>query len=120
MSIIKDIVIELDPIIAEAKALASKAVDFLKDVPISAAQKAVAFVKETSLGTAIANLVSAASNSQANGADKFAAVVDAAWDAYEAFIGAGALKGLIDIGLNILRQVVQSIYDDFAAAFAKA
>lgn len=58
MSILEDIKIELDPIVAEAKALAGKAVDFLKDVAITAPQKAVAFIKETSFGTKIANLVS--------------------------------------------------------------
>lgn len=117
MGILNDITIELDPIIDEAKELAETAIDILKNVPISAAQKAVALVKETSLGTAILNLISAASTSNASGLDKFSAVFDAAKDAYDAFIGAGALKGLIDIGLNILRQIIQSIYDDFAAAF---
>ena len=117
MSILNDIVIELDPIIEDAKALASKAVDFLKDVPIMAVQKAVALIKETSLGTAIANLISAASHSELSGMDKFNAVVSKAFDAYNAFVENGGLSGLIQLGVSVLRQTVQAIYDNMKASF---
>lgn len=123
MSILGDIKIELDPIIADAKALASKAVDYLKDVAISSAQKAVAFIKESELGTKIMNLISKASlvtDPDVKGADKFNAIVDIAMEAYKAFVGTGILKSIIDTGVNVLRQVIQSLYDDFVAAFAKA
>lgn len=117
MTILDDIKIELDPIIADAKALASKAVDFLKDVPIMAVQKAVALIKETSLGTAIANLISAASHSDLSGSARFTAVVDKAFDAYTAFVENGGLKGLIALGVSVLRQTVQAIYDNMKASF---
>jgi len=45
------------------------------------------------------------------------AIFDAAIDAYKAFVDNGALSGLISTALNVLRQVIQSIYDDFVAAF---
>lgn len=117
--IIPYIDIDIEPIIEEAKAFAETAIDFLKDVPISAAQKAVALIKETSLGTAIANLISAAHSSNAPGVDKFNAVLNAATKAYEAFVGNGGLSGLIAVGLNVLRQVIQSVFDDFVAAFVR-
>lgn len=110
----------LETIITEAKALASSAADFLKDAAISTAQKAVALIKETSLGTAIANLISAASASDATGAEKFAAVLAAVEKAYAAFVDNGGLSGLISTGLSVLRQAIQSLYDDFAATFLGA
>lgn len=117
---LEEIDIDVDAIIDEAKELASKAVDFLKDVAISAAQKAVALVKETALGTAILNLVSAASHiddKEMSGIEKFNAIFDRVIDAYRAFSDNGGFRGLISTGLNILRQVIQSIYDDFKNAF---
>lgn len=118
MDLFKDIEIDLDPIIAEAKRWAGTAIEFLKDVPITAAQRAVALVKETALGTAIANLISAASHGEGmTGAEKFNAVFEKAIAAYRAFTENGGLSGLIATGLSVLRQVIQSLYDDFAAAF---
>jgi len=52
-----------------------------------------------------------------SGAEKAMAIFDAAIDAYKAFVDNGALSGLISTALNVLRQVIQSIYDDFVAAF---
>lgn len=120
-SIIAQVEVAIDPIIAEAKAIAAQvatgAFTYLKGVAITAAQKAVALIKETSLGTAIMNLISAASLTTGTGADKFAAVIAAAEAAYTAFVGAGGLSGLISAGLSVLRQVAQSLFDDFTAAF---
>lgn len=116
-NILAEVEVAIEPIVEEAKQWAGKAIDFLKEVPITVAQKAVALVKETSLGTAIMNLISAASTVQAPGADKFGAVLSAAEHAYEAFVSNGGLSGLIATGLNILRQLVQSLYDDFRQAF---
>lgn len=123
MSILKNIDIDLDPIVADAKALAGRAVDFLADVPIMAVQKAVAFIKETSLGTAIANLISAASHVDdpgVSGIDKFNAVFDAARAAYDAFVENGALDGLIDLGTSVLRQTIQALYDHLKSTFGFA
>lgn len=124
MSIIEDIIaeikIEIDPVVAEAKALAGKAIDYLKDVPIMAVQKAVAFIKETSFGTKIANLVSLFTQEQfkhLTGAEKAIAIFEAAKDAYDVFMMNGALKGLIDFGVSVLRQTIQAIYDNFKATF---
>lgn len=120
MSIIDDIEIAIEPIIEEAKEWGEKALDFLKDVPITAGQKAVALIKETSLGTAIMNLVSAASHTGLSGSEKFALVFDKAIAAYRAFADNGGLSGLIATGLSVLRQVIQSLVDDFKAAFLPA
>lgn len=94
----------------------SGALDYLKDLAISAAQKAVAIIKETSLGTAIMNLISAASQTDGSGSDKFAAVLAAAQKAYQAFVDNGGLKGIFDSVVSVLRQVIQSLFDDFASA----
>lgn len=120
MSIFDEIEIDLKPIIAEAKEWAGEAIDYLKNVPITAGQKAVALIKETSLGTAIANLVSAISHSELSGAEKFNAVFDKAIEAYRAFTDNGGLSGLIATGLSVLRQLIQSMYDDFRSAFLAA
>jgi hypothetical protein len=117
MSILSTIEIEVEPIVAEAKEWAGKAVDFLKDVPIMLEQKAIALIKETSLGTAILNLISAAEGTGAAGADKFGAVVAAAEAAYEAFVSNGGLKGLIATGVSILRALVEVFVANFKSVF---
>lgn len=118
-SILGTLEIAVEPIIAEAKVWEQKAVDFLKDIPITLTQKAVALLKQTSIGTAVANLISLASLSSAPGQDKFAAVLSAIEGAYNAFVSNGGLAGLIATGVSVLRQLVQSLFDDFAAAFLK-
>lgn len=120
MSIFKDIEIAIEPIIEEAKEWAGKAVDFLLDVPITLGQKAVALIKETSLGTAIMNLISAASNHDIPGSDKFSAVLDAAKGAYEAFVGNGGIAGLIATGVSVLRELIESLVTDFKQTFLTA
>lgn len=104
---------------AEAVIWAEKAAHYLEGVAISAAQKAVALLKETSVGTAVMNLVSAYAASPIAGASKFDAVVGAVEGIYNAFVNAGGLKGLLAVGVSVLRQLVQLIFDDFAATFAK-
>lgn len=120
-TIIAQVEVAVEPIIAAAKEWAGKAVDYLKDVAISAVQKAVALIKETPLGTAIANLVSAASlSTTTSGADKFSAVLAAVTDAYNAFVGNGGLSGLIASGVSVLRQTIQFVYDEMQQAFFSA
>lgn len=119
-NILAQVEVQLEPIVEEAKEWAGKAVDFLKDVPITLAHRAVALLKETSLGVAVMNLISAASLHEAPGSDKFSAVISAAEGAYNAFTSHGGLSGLIAEGLSVLRQLVQSLYDDFRQAFLTA
>lgn len=119
-NIIAAVEVAVEPIIAEAKIWATKAVDFLLDVPITLGQKAVALIKETSLGTAIMNLVSAASTASVPGQDKFAAVLSAAQHAYEAFVGNGGLSGLIAAGVSVLRELIESLVTDFKQTFLSA
>lgn len=116
-SILADIEVAIDPIVEEAKVWAGKAIHFLADVPITLGQRAVALIKETSLGTAIMNLISAANTSSAPGGDKFAAVLSAVQHAYEAFVGNGGLSGLIAAGVSVLRELIESLVTDFKLAF---
>jgi hypothetical protein len=117
MSILNLIEIEIEPIVAEAKALAGKAVTFLATELKSLPLRAIAFIKETSLGTAIANLISAAEASGASGADKLTAVIAAAEKAYAAFVANGGLSGLVTAGASILRALVEVFVADFKTAF---
>lgn len=119
-TVLAQVEIAIEPIITAAKELAATAVNYLKDVAISLPQKAVAFIKETPLGTAIMNLISAASTTTASGTEKMAGVIGAAQAAYDAFVANGGLTGLLTAGLSVLRQLAQSLYDDFAATFLKA
>ncbi len=119
-NILAQIEIAVEPIIEEAKALAGKAIHFLADVPITLGQRAVAFIKETSLGTAIMNLISAASNHDVPGQDKFSAVLGAAQGAYKAFTDNGGLSGLIAAGISVLRELIESLVNDFKATFLSA
>lgn len=118
-NIIAQIEIAIDPIIDEAKEWAGKAVDFLIELPIRAGQRAVALIKETSLGTAIMNLISAASMHDVPGQDKFAAVLSAAQGAYKAFVDHGGLAGLIAAGVSILRELIESLVTDFKMTFGR-
>lgn len=104
---------------AEAIIWAEKAVHYLEGVAISAAQKAVALLKETSVGTAVMNLVSAYAASNIAGSVKFDSVVMAVEGIYAAFVNAGGLKGLLAVGVSVLRQLVQSLVDDFMTTFVK-
>lgn len=117
MSILELAEAAIEPIIEELKEFAEDAFDYIVQLPISLTQKAVAIIKETSLGTAIINLISAASNSDASGTDKFSAVIKAASAAYDAFVANGGFKGLIELGVSVLRQAVQFIYDEMQQAF---
>lgn len=102
----------------EAKIWETKAVTFLKGVAITETQKAVALLKQTSVGTAVANLVSSFQYSTLAGADKLTHVLAAADGVYTAFVAAGGLSGLLTVGVSVLRQLIQSVFDDFAAALA--
>lgn len=100
----------------EAEKLLSEAGIVLKKIAVSITQEAVALVKETSLGTDIMNLISAAASTSYSGVRKFENVIAAAEKGYADFVSGGGLAGLELAGINILRQLVQSLYDDFVAA----
>jgi hypothetical protein len=115
-TILADIHVAIDPIIAAAKEWAVKAANFLADVPIKAGQKAVALVKKTALGVAIMNLISAAESHGGTGLDKFNAVLAAGRKLYDTFVGHGGLTGLIAVGVDVFREVIESLVSDFRAA----
>lgn len=118
-SLVLTVETEIKDVIHEAKTVwLPKAETFLEGVAITAEQKAVALLKETTVGTAVANLISAASSASTAGTTKFAAVVAAGKALYDAFVDNGGLKGLLTSGVSVLRQLVQSLFDDFAAASA--
>jgi len=122
MSVIKDVeAIGADviaKIVAEAKSLATSALAYAHQMAGTALDMFVAYIKETTLGTAILNLISAASASNASGYDKFAAVISAAKDAWYAFVAAGGVSGVWAQFTGALVYVVQGLVERFLAKAA--
>lgn len=122
-NVITEIVTEAKQIAAGAYALAKpfveSAVQYAKDAASSALDNFISFVKETSLGTAIMNLISAASTQSASGYDKFAAVLLAGQNAWAAFVDNGGLAGVWSVFKSAFTYVVQKLYEAFAATFLK-
>ncbi|MBS7669317.1 hypothetical protein [Croceicoccus gelatinilyticus] len=122
MSIIEDIETIggnlLDEIKTEAKELAGSIVVYAKEMAGTALDMFVSYVKETKLGTAIMNLISAASSSGESGYVKFAAVITAAKDAWAAFVGAGGVSGVFAQFTSALVYVVQGLYERFTGKVA--
>lgn len=108
----------IDEIVNEAKSLAGSIVVYAKEIAGTALDMFVAYIKETTLGTAIMNLISAASSSTASGYDKFAAVLAAAKDAWLAFVGAGGVSGVWAAFQSALVSVIQGLYERFFAKTA--
>lgn len=104
---------------AVAKPLVATAVDYVKEAASNALDDFVSFIKETSLGTAIMNLISAASSSTASGYDKFAAVLLAGENAWNAFVSNGGVSGIWSVFKSAFTYVVQRLYEGFAATFLK-
>lgn len=108
----------IDEIVAEAKSIAGSALVYAKEMAGTALDMFVSYVKETKLGAAIMNLISAASSSNASGYDKFAAVISAAKDAWVAFVGAGGVSGIWAAFQSALVYVVQGLYERFISKTA--
>lgn len=103
----------IDEIVAEAKALAPTFLTYAKEIADTLLGKFIAYVKETKLGAAIMNLISAANSSTASGYDKFAAVLGAAQAAWAAFVSAGGVTGVWAQFTSALVYVVQGLYESF-------
>lgn len=117
--LLEPVKISIEDIINDAKEVAGEVLEKLKELPMTLIQKAVSLVKETSLGTAIYNLVSAAANSNESGEAKYAAVADKLYGAYQAFQENGGFKGLVAAGVSILRVLIEFAVAEFKNAFSK-
>ena len=117
--LLEPVKISIEDIIHDAKEVAGEVLEKLKELPMTLIQKAVSLVKETSLGTAIYNLVSAAANSNESGEAKYAAVADKLYGAYQAFQENGGFKGLVAAGVSILRVLIEFAVAEFKNAFSK-
>jgi hypothetical protein len=87
---------------------------------LSEGQKVVATLKETPLGTDAENLISALMNSAVSGSAKMASVVAALVPLTEDLVASGSISGLVNTVEDTVRELAQSIYNDFVAAAAKA
>ena len=108
----------IEDIVTEAKELAGSIVVYAREMAGTALDMFISYIKETRIGTAIMNLISAASSSTASGYDKFAAVITAAKDAWAAFVGAGGVSGVWAAFASALVYVVQALYERFVAKAA--
>ena len=111
----EDVIAQIE---AEAKTLAAGAVAYAKPMVGDALDLFVGYVKETTFGTSVANLISAASSSTVSGAEKFAAVLLAAKDAWAAFVGAGGVSGVWAQFKGALVYVVQKMAELIFPALA--
>ena len=80
----------------------------------SEAAKVVAALKETDIGTAVANDVSALTNSTLTGAQKFEQVVASATPLVLKYATGGGIAALEADVVGITRALVQTIYTDIA------
>jgi len=108
----------IDEIVAEAKDLAGSIVVYAKEIAGTALDMFISYIKETKLGAAIMNLISAAQASNESGYVKFAAVITAAKDAWLAFVGAGGVSGVWAQFTSALVYVVQGLFERFIAKAA--
>jgi hypothetical protein len=106
----------LEAIVEEGRKLAGSVAAYAKEMAGTALDMFVSYIKETKLGTAIMNLISAAQSSSASGYDKFAAVISAAKDAWLAFVDAGGVSGIWSQFTGALVYVIQGLYERFKAA----
>lgn len=75
--------------------------------------RVVAALKQTSLGTVVANVISAVDNDDLSGSQKFEKVLSAVGPEVLNYIQRGGVPALIDDVEDIARQLVQSVYNDF-------
>ena len=83
------------------------------------AQKAVAALKQTSIGGAVAADIEALSSSTMSGAEKFEAVVKNTLPLIVGFLGDNGLKKGVDEVGDISRELVQSVFNTVASKKAE-
>lgn len=106
-----------EEIVEEARELVHRIGDFIQ----SEAQKVIAAAANTNFGTKILNLMSLAqSQGGLSGAEKLAAVVDAAKDAAHKFLEIGGWTGVFRAIKDFVAGIVQLLYADFIKAFKPA
>ena len=86
----------------------------LKAFGSSEAAKVVAALKETSIGTAVANDVSALTSSTLTGEQKFEQVVASTTPMVLSYVTGGGIAALEADVIGITRSLVQTIYTDVA------
>ncbi len=89
------------------------------DFAMSEVQKAVAVLKATSIGTVVANDISALMNANMSGEQKFASVLASTTPLIVSFLSG---KGVAQIALtqveDIARELIQSMYNDTKSSTA--
>lgn len=85
---------------------------------VSEADKAVAALKQTDIGTAVANDISAVSSQSLSGAQKFEAVLTNTLPLVLKFVTGGGLSAVEKDVEDIARSLVQSLYNDFKSTTA--
>ena len=104
--------------------LADDAIELLKKAGhaivtfvVAEEQKAVVVLKQhDTIVTKAMNLISDLEDSSHDGTARMDKVIGDLSDDYDAFTTAGGFEGILESGVNVLRQFAQSVFDDFKAA----
>jgi len=99
---------------AEAPIVSATTATALKAFGSSTAAQAVALLKQTDIGTAVANDVSAVESTGQTGAEKFAAVLANTVPLVLKYITGGGIAALESDVVGIASSLVQTVYTDVA------
>lgn len=90
----------------------SRAKQIIKDVAVSEVDRAVVALKNTIVGTLVANEVHAITAKDMTGAQKFEAVVESTLPLIHDFATRGGRAMLVHDVEDVARQLVQSVFND--------
>lgn len=111
------IIVEIEDDVLSFLRAAGKAVETFA---LSEGQKLVAAAKETFVGTAVTNIISALESNTMSGAEKMETVVTAAIPLVEKLVASGGIGALVTSVEDFALEFCQSAYNDFKAAAEKA
>lgn len=99
---------ELQELRAKAELAASTVLPFWQ----AEADKAVAILKQTEIGDAVADSIKAIKDAEMSGLEKFQAVVGEIAPLLLDYVSKGGIPAVIDDVEDVARQLVQSVYND--------
>lgn len=100
------------------KIFGSKAAKSVEALTLTEAQKAVAALKTTTIGAAVAADIKTIGSKDLSGEEKFAQVLANTTPAIAAFVSGGGVKAAAKDVEDIARALVQSIFNDVASTKA--
>lgn len=99
---------EIEDLRAKAAAAAATVLPFWK----AEADKAVALLKQTEIGDAVADSIKAISSAELSGREKFEVVVSEIGPQIVSYMIRGGVPAVVSDVEDVARQLVQSVYND--------